>query len=168
MTHPGDDWPRRCPRNYDKPILPLHGERGIFAAWPPSARCEGCDAALSAGYMYPAERHMVTFPDSRIRFLCEQCARENLRLRDHELYGHKCGKLCLDVRHAETRLVTSHLLDKVSDAERIEHFQHEFSSFGWRVDVVEPTVIGVRSIGGDWWDVWIVPQRDLPWPPGME
>lgn len=119
------------------------------------------------GYVHPTGRHEVRFPDPSTRFVCEPCARGALGLGEKELYGHQCGKLCFDIRHAETRVALRHLLDNVTATERIKHFQPAFSEYGWRVDDVVPTVTSLRS-NGDWWDVWIVPERILPWPPTMQ
>ena len=134
--HPGDEWERRCPRSYDKPVLPLSGRRSIHAAWPPGAVCEICqDGPVNGGgYVGPVSGDTVFYPAPETRFVCESCARKMLELRPEELYGHGCHRLCTDRLHVQQIAEQRGVVEQMAEEQRIDHFQGHFDDkHGWKV-----------------------------------
>lgn len=167
MTHPGDNWPRKCHRVYDKPVLPIEGRRNIFTTWPPGAACEKCYEGLESGYVGPVLGDWVVYPAPETRFICEPCARSLLGLNQKELYGHSCqDPRCGDIRHVVMTFPIRGTWEGMTDFERVDECSSEFAEYGWKVVAVEPSPLGAGpdTIGTTRWDIWIEPMRDLPWP----
>jgi hypothetical protein len=99
--HPGDSWPRYCPRSYDQPILVLAGLRSIHAAWPPDAACKSCGIHADGGYVGPVTGNDIAYPAPAARFFCRVCARASLGLVGSDWTSHSCRPECGDTEHVD-------------------------------------------------------------------
>jgi DNA-directed RNA polymerase subunit RPC12/RpoP len=145
MPHPGDDWPRVCPRDPQKLAFMLGGRRSIHAAWPPTAVCETCGQHFDSGYIGPVAGDRLTFPAPETQFICEPCARRLVGLRDDELTGHMCQECNSDVDHVEVHLV-AYGFGAFPDVDRL-HQVGDPQERGWVVvgmEQLRPIAMGER------------------------
>lgn len=142
-------------------VLPLNGNRSIFAPWPPQSFCEGCGRFGSAGYVGPAHFDRAYFPSALLHTVCEPCARSWLELRPDELTGHVCSARCSDRLHLE--LVDADAATGLTAASTDAHpVVTQLRARGWRIaDLDRPPRRWPND--GAMVRVWIEPARQLPW-----
>jgi hypothetical protein len=159
--HPGDSWPRYCPRSYDQPILVLAGLRSVHAAWPPDAACESCGIHADGGYVGPVTGNDITYPAPAARFVCRVCARASLGLVGSDWTGHSCRPECGDTEHVDWISLARDELVDAPLAGRIAQFSDDYASRGWTVTSVqiEPKA---PVVNGRYWAVTFRATR-LPW-----
>jgi hypothetical protein len=88
-----------------------------------------------------------------------------LALGEKELYGHGCSGRCRDIHHVDGRYVPNGFFGWSEEEQRAE-LEPGLVEYGWRLDSIERSLTGESSPGYVMADVWFVPERDLPWPPG--
>jgi len=166
MTNPGNDWSGNCARDYGKPVLPIEKRRSIFTTWPPGTACEMCSQGFESGYAGPTSDDWIEYPAPEIRFVCERCTRSMLSLGDKELYGHSCqDQRCGDNLHVVVKYYSSGAFERLTNSQRLDRCSPEFTEYGWNVVKIEQSLSrdAPDTIGSSGWDVWIQPQKDLPW-----
>jgi hypothetical protein len=158
--HPGDSWPRFCPRSYSEPVLLVDARRNIHAAWPPGAVCEECGApnVNGGGYVGPVAGDPVTYPAPSTRFTRRICAQDTLGLDDSEWSGHSRRPECTDNTHVDwVALGRDDLLD-APPSERVSRFAEDYAGRGWTVSGVEIETAAPFG-SGRFWAITFQPTR---------